>query len=389
MGFTPEFLQELQRALAAVPQELIQKIPKGSWTQNAFKEYMRVAPQERAEILEKYIRVLIASCEPASLRQINTARVFPVIRRRSYFTGIALRPDVSARRTDVWFKELTPHVCIGLAEDRGESIRVLTEEDIGSLKRTDVDIFAKALENLRGEQPHIEQIEEGVWCFSGASHGQDTAYILLPEYIEQIAMRGTPAAFLISPNQLFIVESERMTSAYVEKLLANYKTTDHPISAVPLLYAQGSWWEASQIRFGQMVHEVGRTIWLVERLEEAKELQRDIKNIEVGMLLPDVISLGLNLNTPTGSRLVCVTGTSVPRNTNEPFMLTEAITYSISDQSVVTLWVDSVREVAPDALSVDGRHDPAICRFTRYLTMEEIQRVQIVQNGVFQQMLLS
>jgi len=398
MNPTPEFLHELLYVLQVLDPDVYLSVKENNGLlelnyHNAYREYQSALPEKRQEILEKYARVIIAvEVERKQVRKIDYDRVFPIIRRRSYFTAVnfyAKTKQGNQQVSGLWFKAFTSYLAIGLAEDRGEHIHLLTIDEVAQSGMTDRELFNLSLNNLRRDQSlDFKQIGDNAMLSSSVQPGQNSSLILLPEFIHNLPIHGVPVVFLTNPNRLFITGLEHLNSSFLEEVLQMYKQTDHQISATPLMYANGSWAEACQINDTHRLLEVGRTIWLSERLDEAKRLRQELIQFDPNLFLPPVVSLGMNLNVLESNeqKLVCVTGTDSPLKVDGPFMLTEALMYALPDMTPKLLWTKSLLEVVPDVLVIDDQYEPPICHFKRLLTQEEIAQVQKVQNAVFQHM---
>ncbi|HEX5103426.1 MAG TPA: hypothetical protein VFV87_06425, partial [Pirellulaceae bacterium] len=223
-----------------------------------YEKYQAAAPQGRcdeaiAEFVEHYFDNL-RSAQSADLP--NKARLIPLVRSRFDFEVSALRSAVKNQGApaDVMnllvHQPLAEHLDIYLSEDLPDGYRHLDRHVLDQLGLSWDQALRLALWNLPQidpgfglDQPFAQQ-PQGHWSYIAPPSELFTCWLLFPERIRRLPVKGRHVAFLPKVDRLAITGSEEievvnvLAKMTVESLR---NSPGRPVTAIPFILEPAGW----------------------------------------------------------------------------------------------------------------------------------------------------
>ena len=191
-----------------------------------------------------------------SEQQLNKARLVPLVRSRFDY-------EVSSLRTALQLKQpprelmgifvhqpLAEHLDIILAEDAPDRYNQITRPLLEQLKLSWDEALRLAMWNLpqidpgfAGLQP-FQQREAGYWVYAAEPSELFTSWLLFPEKIRRLPVKGKPVAFVPKVSLLAITGTEEIDA--LRRLIAMTidalsKEGGRTVSAIPLVLEASGW----------------------------------------------------------------------------------------------------------------------------------------------------
>lgn len=185
-AYTQEYASQLRKALpgskVTVTKDLELKVSdsKGheftAFLNNSYTAY-RNSPEDKESIIAKYVR---ASAEPLHSSKIDSSRITPVIKDRTWLTEI--QQEMKARGAkeipENVYDSLNDELVIVYAEDSPKNLRYLTPKDVETLGVPRESLRELAVKNLRALLPKVSaQGNNGIFMLTAG--GDYEASLLL------------------------------------------------------------------------------------------------------------------------------------------------------------------------------------------------------------------
>ena len=202
------------------------------WLNNSFAEY-RAAPENFDEIVVRYGKAV----PQRETKAINPNQIVPVVKDSAWIreTNASIKASSGAEMTDYVKEDICDGLMILYAQDRGDTITYLHEQETKSLKLSSSELRALALKNLQEMLPKIQRHgSDGVYFYSAG--GTYEASLILYSWMwdqENFGLPGTPVFAVPTRDVVLATSSENPAGvakirAAIEKIYAgkpNYRLT--------------------------------------------------------------------------------------------------------------------------------------------------------------------
>jgi len=169
----------------------------------AFLLYRDAEGEEKAAVIDRFARLFAGKVEfdPAWAKVKD--RILPVVRPRFVFSAVTPEQEIM-RLPSI---DLGGGYSLALAEDRPETIRYLSAEQLESWKLSFEQALAQARRNLEAANGKFTKFEDGIY-FADWEDGYNPSRLLLTDAIAKLRVQGDPVAFVPSRTELVITGSK-------------------------------------------------------------------------------------------------------------------------------------------------------------------------------------
>jgi hypothetical protein len=186
----------------------------------------------------------------------NKARLVPLVRARFDYEVSSLQTALQLKRAsrelmDVFVHQpLADHLDVIIAEDAPDRYNQVTRPLLEQLKLSWNEALRLAMWNLPqidpgfGSSQPFEQREAGYWIYAGEPSELFTSWLLFPEKVRRLRVKGKHVAFVPKVSLLAITGTDEL--ATLERLIAMTidalsKSEGRTVSAVPFVLEASGW----------------------------------------------------------------------------------------------------------------------------------------------------
>ena len=212
---------------------------------NAYREYRSCSNKHRPNSLQRFVRGWLDAHKPAPEEYADIKPdILPAVRSRSFFESARLRMLIGGDDdTFLQYQTIGDDLGLGLVYDMPDSMRPISNKEIGLWGVTFYDALKVARENIRQLRPRIvgPKEGEGVYVFT-TNDSYDSSRLILLDLIRQFQVKGDYIAMAPGREMLIVAGSEDTPGLEAMVALAK-KAFEQPriVSGVALRLAGDEW----------------------------------------------------------------------------------------------------------------------------------------------------